>query len=564
MKFTEYPYARPDIDAMEAEFRSLVQAFTEASSFAAQVEVMAQINRLRIKLSTLGMIVHVRHTINTNDEFYKSEQDFWDQNSPRIDGLVNEYYRAITSSPYRTQLEQKWGKQLFRIAEMTLKTFSPEVVPDLQEENALVSEYAKLMSSAQILFDGEECNFSQLIPYTASPDRELRKRASEAKWAFFQEHADKLDEIYDRLVQVRTRIAKKLGYDNFIELGYARLGRTDYNSEMVAKFRQQVKELIVPVATKLRERQARRIGVDTLRYYDEGFGFATGNPYPQGDSDWIVQRGEQMYRELSPETDEFFTFMQKNELMDLVAKKGKRGGGYCEPFAEYEAPFIFSNFNGTFDDVTTLTHEAGHAFQIYSSRFGVPEYADFPTLEACEIHSMSMEFFTWPWMELFFEHETEKFKFMHLSDALLLIPYLVSVDEFQHFVYAHPEATPQERKQAWREIERKYLPHRNYEGNEFLENGGFWQHQLHIYHYPFYFIDYSLAQICAFQFWKRSNENREQAWADYLHLCKLGGSLSFTELVKEANLISPFDTGCVQSVIGEIEAWLNMVDDCAL
>ncbi len=564
MKFTEYPYARPDMDALAAEFRSLVQTFTVASSFAAQDEVMAQINRLRIQLSTLGMVAHVRHTINTNDEFYNAEQDFWDQTSPRIDGLVNEYYHAITSSPYRTQLEQKWGEQLFRIAEMTLKTFSPEVLSDLQEENTLVSEYAKLMSSAQILFDGEERNLPQLIPYTISPDREVRRHASEAKWAFFRKHADELDEIYDRLVLVRTRIAKKLGYDNFTELGYARMGRTDYNSEMVAKFRDQVKELIVPVVTKLRERQARRIGVDTLRYYDEGFGFATGNPKPQGDSDWIVQRGEQMYRELSSETDEFFTFMQKNELMDLVAKKGKRGGGYCEVFAEYEAPFIFSNFNGTLDDVTTLTHEAGHAFQVYLSRFGVPEYSGFPTLEACEIHSMSMELFTWPWMELFFEHETEKFKFMHLSDALLLIPYVVSVDEFQHFVYAHPEATPQERKQAWREIERKYLPHRNYEGNEFLENGGFWQQQLHIYHYPFYFIDYSLAQICAFQFWKRSNEDKEKAWADYLHLCKLGGSLSFTELVKEANLISPFETGCVQSVIGEIEAWLNMVDDRAL
>ena len=227
-------------------------------------------------------------------------------------------------------------------------------------------------------------------------------------------------------------------------------------------------------------------------------------------------------------------------------------------------PFIFSNFNGTSGDIDVLTHEAGHAFQVYCSKdYQIPEY-HWPTYEACEIHSMSMEFFTWPWMELFFKEDTAKYRFTHLSEALLFIPYGVTVDEFQHFVYAHPEASPQDRKAAWREIEKKYLPHRDYEDNDYLERGGYWHQQGHIFGDPFYYIDYTLAQICAFQFWKRSRENRETAWADYLRLCQAGGSQSFLELVGLANLISPFEDGCIASVVKVIEDWLDGVDDSEL
>lgn len=175
-----------------------------------------------------------------------------------------------------------------------------------------------------------------------------------------------------------------------------------------------------------------------------------------------------------------------------------------------------------------------------------------------------MEFFTWPWMELFFEEDTDKYKFAHLSGGLIFLPYGVAVDEFQHVVYENPEMTPDERKQAWKEIEAKYLPQRDYDGHPYLESGGLWQRQGHIYASPFYYIDYTLAQICAFQFWKRSREDFEGAWKDYIHLCSLGGSLPFTGLVKEAGLISPFEEGCVESVVGVIEDYLNSIDDTKL
>ncbi|MFD1778310.1 M3 family oligoendopeptidase [Fredinandcohnia salidurans] len=564
MNFNDFKYVRPNMDEVEQTFNVALEKFKNAENPALQDEAMKEIIAIQRTVDTAFNICYIRHTVDTNDEFYKNEQDYLDEIQPLVQGLTTKYYEALVNSKFRTELENKWGKQLFDFAETQIKTFSPEVVEDLQLENKLSSEYTKLVASAKIMFEGEERTLAQLEPFTESKDRGMRKKANEVRFAFYQEHQEKFDEIYDQLVKVRTRIAHKLGFKNFVELAYVRLSRTDYNAEMVANFRKQVKEHIVPLAVKQRVRQAERIGIDSLKYYDESFSFKSGNAVPKGDPEWIIENGKKMYEELSEETKEFFNYMIETNLMDLVAKKGKASGGYCTYISDYQAPYIFSNFNGTSGDIDVLTHEAGHAFQVYSSRhYEVPEY-NWPTYEAAEIHSMSMEFFTWPWMELFFKEDTDKYKFSHLSEALLFLPYGVAVDEFQHHVYENPELTPSERNKAWRDIEKKYMPLRDYDGNVYLEKGGFWQRQSHIYTTAFYYIDYTLAQICAFQFWKKSRENHEAAWADYLHLCKQGGSKPFTELVAVANLLSPFEDGTVESVVGEIEAWLNSVDDKTL
>ena len=564
MKFKEFTYQRPNLLEVEAKFTDLLAKFDQAENFEQQDVVMLSINELRSDFESMEQLVLIRHTVDTTDLFYEEEQTFFDEETPIYQGLISRYYRSLVNSKFRRALEEKWGKQLFTIADLTLKTFAPEIIEDLQLENKLSSDYIKLIASAKILFEGEERNLPGLIPFQLSTERAMRKRANEAKYAFFEANEVKLDQIYDGLVKVRARMAEKLGYANFTELGYARMLRSDYTPDMVANFRKQVLDFVVPVASKLRKRQMRRLGSASLPYYDEKFNFQTGNAMPKGNPEWIVANGRSMYNELSVETGKFFNSMVDNELMDLVTKKGKAGGGYCTYISKYQVPFIFSNFNGTSGDIDVLTHEAGHAFQVYCSKdYQISEY-NWPTYEACEIHSMSMEFFTWPWMELFFKEDTAKYKFTHLSDALLFIPYGVSVDEFQHFVYAHPETSPQDRKAAWREIERKYLPHRDYEDNDYLERGSYWHQQGHIFGDPFYYIDYALAQICAFQFWKRSGENWKMAWADYLRLCQAGGSKSFLELAQLANLVSPFQNGCIESVVKVIEDWLDGVDDSKL
>ena len=564
MKFNEYEYEHLDLEKIKAEFSRLIESFKKAKNMKGQVAAFDEIIKLRNHIETMQTLVSIRHSVDTNDEFYDKENEYMDEISPILFGFTNDFYKTLVNSKFKDELVEKYGKFLFDLAENTLKTFSPEIIPDAQEENRLSSKYSKLIASAKIDFDGKELNLSQMVPYTQSKDRNVRIEAAKKVAQFFAENQDEFDNIYDSLVKVRTRMAQKMGYKNFVEFGYKQLSRLEYDAKMVEGYRKQVLENIVPLHTELRERQGKRLGVEKLKFYDEAIKFNSGNADPHGSPEWILNNGKTMYKELSKETDEFFTFMTENNLLDLLSKKGKMSGGYCTYIPEHKAPFIFANFNGTSHDIDVLTHEAGHAFQVYQSRgFEVPEYL-WPSYEACEIHSMSMEFLTWPWMDLFFENDTDKYKFIHLSEALLFIPYGVTVDEFQHWVYENPEATPKERREKWLEIEKKYLPTRDYGEVEELKNGIFWFRQGHIFSSPFYYIDYTLAQVCAFQFWIKSRENREKAWKDYLNLCKLGGSKPFFELMKSANLKNPFEEGTLAFVIPKIKEYLDNVDDMNL
>jgi M3 family oligoendopeptidase len=561
MKFSEIKYQRPDINILEDNFNQLIDKFNSAASADEQMKIMREINDIRMEYGTQKTLAEIRYSVDTFDKHNEEEQKYFDDADPEFEGIINRYYSSLINSKFRKELEAKAGKQLFSVAEVAEKVFRPEIEEDLKAENELKTEYTKLIASAKIFFNGEETNLAELVPYMQDTDRETRKAANEAKWKFFSDNAEEFDRIYDGLVKVRHNMAVKLGYKNFVQLGYDRMGRTDYNQQMVSDFRKNVLDYIVPIAVKLKQRQQARLGLNDFKYYDQPLDYRSGNAKPDGNPEWIIKCATNMYNELSPETGEFFNYMVENEMMDLVAKKGKDMGGYCTFLEKYKSPFIFSNFNGTAGDVEVLTHEAGHAFQSYASRnFEIPEYF-FPTMEACEIHSMSMEFLTWPWMNCFFKEQTDKFKYSHLKGSLIFVPYGVTVDEFQHWIYENHTATPAERKKAWLEIEKKYLPYIDYGDNEFLKSGGRWQQQRHIYMSPFYYIDYCLAQICAFQFWKKSMDDNEKAMNDYLRLCKEGGSKSFLELVKVADLYSPFESKAMESFVGDVDTWLERFDD---
>ncbi|MCB0514727.1 MAG: M3 family oligoendopeptidase [Chitinophagales bacterium] len=562
--FHDYSYQRPDMEKTVKQFDALLEKMAAADTIDTLNTIVHEINTLRNDFETMRTLVSIRHSLDVTDDFYETENTFFDENSPLFQDIVTKFYQQLVISPFKKDLEAHWGKQLFTVAELSLKIFKPEVIEDLIHENQLNSKYLKLTSTAKIPYEGEVYNLTGLKPFMQSPDRAVRRKSTIAYWQFFEENAAEFDEIYDQLVKIRHNIATKLGYKNFVQLGYDRMFRSDYTAQDVAQFRENIHRFVVPLAAELRKRQAKRIGIEHPQTYDFEIKFTSGNPTPKGDPAWIIAQGKKMYEELSPQTDAFFNFMQEGELMDLENKTGKAGGGYCTYLPNYKAPFIFSNFNGTAHDIDVLTHEAGHAFQVYESRhFDIPEYL-WPTAEAAEIHSMGMEFFAWPWIPSFFKEDTTKYYFTHLSDSILFLPYGVAVDEFQHCVYENPNMTPRERKECWQKIEAKYLPWNVYDEISHLQNGGMWQRQVHIYEMPFYYIDYTLAQICAFQFWDKSQNNASHAFKDYLYLCRLGGSLPFLNLVQEAKLHSPFSAEAVESSIGKVNAFLQTIDDMKL
>ena len=556
MKFRVMPYERVDFDEVERQIKDLIGKFDEAKSGAEQFELHKEFYRINGRVITLYTIAHIRFDADMTNEFYKGEKEFYDEKLPLYDNLVLEYQKKLYASPFRKELEGFIGPVAFRNMELAAKAMDEKLIPLMQEENALSTEYSMLIAGAKIPFQGEELNLSLLRPHLVSPDREVRKAAWQAMSSFFRANADQLDEIYDKLVKNRTEQAKKMGYENYVELGYYRMGRNCYGKEEVEAFRSQVKEYLVPFAEKLHEKRRKRLGLDKLKLYDASVFYADGNAAPKGTPEEILEAGRQMYSELSPETREFYDFMMDNGLFDVFGRKNKRAGGYMTYMPDYNSPFVFANFNGTSSDVDVITHECGHAFQGYlSGTDPVREHADVG-METAEIHSMSMEFFTQNWMNLFFGEDADKYIQMHLEDAVCFIPYGCMVDEFQHIVYEHPEMTPAERNQTWLELEKVYRPHMDFDDDPYFGKGGFWQKQTHIYNSPFYYIDYCLAQTCALQYKVKMDEDFAAAWESYLLLCKLSASDFFTNMIRQVGLNSPFEPGCMKTIVEKLEAYV--------
>jgi M3 family oligoendopeptidase len=558
--FSQMQYQRPDFDKLFEQMKGLLSDMEQAATKEGLFTAMESLDRLSSSLGTQRTICHIRHTINTNDPFYEAENDIFDQALPRFGEISTEAARIVLHSPFRQAVTDKYGEHLLEKYEVQLKVFKPEIVEDLQEENRLESEYQKLMASAQIEFEGEIRNLSGLVPFAQSTDRDMRRRATSAAWDWIAAQGEQLDLLYDKLVKVRDRIGRKLGYDSFIPVAYARMGRTDWDQEDARRYRQQIVESVVPLVSKFKEEQARRIGIPQMKHYDSPLMFLSGNPTPKGDEAYMVEQASRMYKELSPETDAFFQVMVSQQLMDLTTKPGKANGGYMTFIDDYKVPFIFSNFNGTSGDVDVLTHEAGHAFQGWLQRdVELRDIAEY-TSEVAEIHSMSMEFFTHPWMEHFFKEDTEKYYYAHVVDALSFLPYGASIDELQEWVYLHPDATPEERRQQYRRIEQLYMPHIDYDGNAFLENGGRWQKQLHVYLYPFYYLDYTLSQVCALQYFTWDMRDHQAAWQSYMTLCRLSGRVPFKKLVPQSGLMSPFEDGTIAQITPALEKYLEGLD----
>ena len=558
MKFSEMKYERPDIDEIRRSADSIRKEFENAESLEAADECFRKWDRLIAHTDTMMSLAYVRNSINTQDEFYENEVEYTDEIAPVFTEIQQSFARLLVNSRFREGLEKKYGRLIFLNSEIFLKAFSKEIIPETQQTNKLETAYQKLIASAQIELDGKKYTISQLSPFKQSADDDLRRRAWLAEAGFYSENGDKLDEIFDSLVKLRDQKGKKLGFDNFVRLGYLQMNRNCYTPEDVEKFRRAVVKYIVPVADRLYREQAKRTGLEyPMTFADSALRFRDGNPKPQGTSEDILRTAKQLYHSLSDETAEFIDTMFEDGLLDVLSKKGKASGGYCTQLADYKVPFIFANFNGTADDVEVMTHEAGHAFAFWCARDIFPSEYQSPTLEACEIHSMTMEFFGWRMSDEFFGSDAAKFRYHHLFGAITFIPYGAMVDHFQHIIYEKPWLAPSQRHEVWKELMGDYMPWIRLDGTPFYGEGRGWQRQLHIYENPFYYIDYCLAQTVALEFRELMQTDPEKAWTQYMKLVRRAGTQTFDELVETAGLRSPFDEETLKEVAESTVKWLD-------
>lgn len=547
--FSEITVETPTFEQAVAEYKAIHESLDKAQNPADSEVALRQWDDLRRRLNTWSELTHLRFHQDTQNESYKTARNYCDELTPKLTALEVEMQRRLLGSPHRPELERVLGKQVFLLWEAFVTTFDPVIESDLVQEAKLTAEYTELLASAQLEFEGNCVNLEGIRRYIQDTDRDVRYCAQKARWDFFSQNQAALDRIYHDLVQLRHQMARKLGYDNYIALGYRRMRRVDYGQTEVERYREQVAREVVPLANQILQQRAEKLNLDELCVWDESVSDLQGNPEPNGDQDWMLERFQEMFDAMSQELGDFCRMMVDRHLLDLKNRLGKAGGGFCTSFPTYGVPFIFANFNGTKGDLEVFAHELGHAFQNWQSRhLPVLEYL-WPTLESCEIHSMSLELLILPYMKQFFGADAQRYCTNRIAEALLFLPYGVAVDHFQHLVYAHPEATPKQRNQMWQQMEALYLPWRRYGELTHPAQGGLWQEKQHIYSSPFYYIDYTLAMCCALQFWVKAKNDYNGTLSDYIALCRRGGEAPFQELTRNAKLVSPFEPGALTQVV---------------
>lgn len=557
-KVSQLRYERADAQSVAAQLKATAAAAAAAKSARELAETREECKRIVSHFETMHSLAEARFTLNTRDEYYSAEKEYYDENAPNVQNAYVGFMRAFLSNPAVDGVGQFVNPLAVKQYRLAVGCISEETVPVIAEENRLTTEYTKLMAETIFNFDGKNMPLSALKKYFSDPDRTVRAAAYETAGRTLQSVSGELDGIYDRMVKVRDKAARMLGFKNFVGLGDSRMGRVSYDRKMIDSFRENVLSSVVPAVKRIKEELRRELGIDKFMLYDNDTAFAGGNPVPVLDADAMFRAGRDMFRAMGEVTGEFFDMMLNTEAFDVFPREGKWGGGYCTSFPEYRQPFILANFNGTSDDVDVLTHETGHALADYLMyKLGHDTELKVGGMETAETHSMSMEFFCWKYIDAFFGERGRDYRYMHLLSALTFIPYGTIVDRFQQLCYENPAMTPAQRNSLWLELEGKFRPYLSTEGMPYFEKGTRWQYQMHIYESPLYYIDYCLAQSVALQFLLKSREDYDAAFKAYLELVSKGGEQEFPALVENAGLRSPFEKGALADVAVISEALLR-------
>lgn len=555
MHFNEMIYRRITYEEIESGYQALFQELKTLSSEADCLALLKKHCQLLEQMTPIDLC-YVRHDMNLNDSFYAQEQNYYDQIGPKISDLSNHFNRLLVQSPFHSTFESLMGSFAFSMIKTVLESYDSSIIPLEQEENALTSQYSQLAANGKVNYKGNLVSRTSLALEQQSSDREIRRTVSKAISDSWEAQQGQLEELYDKLVKNRDQQAKALGYPDYVQLSYLRMNRIGYTSEDVKLFREQVKKYLVPIAESLQQRRKKRLGLEHLYSFDSRIFFLEGNPVPLGDDRFCLEMTRTMFSRLSPETAEYIDFMLDNGLYDVEIRDGKRSGGYCNWFEAYRTPFIFANFDGTSENAYIMSHEGGHAFYFYLKRDEEIRERGWYSSEMAETHAMAMEFFLAPYMELIFGDRAEDYRRMHLEKAVSLIIYECQQDEFQQIIYEQPHLTIHQRNEVWMQLEQQYFPYREYTEEEKLRIGSRWQQIPHLYHWPFYAIDYALAQICALEYYQWMNENFDEAWTSYLTFCRVSGNKNFAETIQASGLNSPFERNSLKKLMDWLQTQL--------
>lgn len=561
MKVSKIPYERYDVNKIIAKFTIASEQLKSAKSVAEVAKIRNLVVEEEIALDTAFNLSFIRWSINTTDEFYVREKEYYEQNIPKTYESKNEYQKS-----FLTAFEKFGGEypsSLLSVVKNRLISENKKIEGEIAAENALISEYSDFMSALTVDYNGEHLPITIIKGFMSDGDRKIRKDAHNALGNALKLNEEFLDSNFDALVKNRDKQAKILGFKNFTELSYYKMNRTSYREAELNTLKDSIKKYIVPALTRIRGAIAKNLRIKKLKIYDLTAVTKSRPPKPLYNGIELIEKGREMYCKMSEDTGKFFDFMLNNDAFDVFSKKNKWGGGYETDISGYNQPFILANFNGTSADVDVLTHEVGHAYASYKmSELGKDKELGLPFMDVAETHSMSMEFFCYKFIDDLFGDESEKYKFSHLVDSFTFIPYGALVDEFQKIVYDNPDLTPKGRKDVWLKLEREYRPFFENDKVTYFEDGGRWQYQMHIYENPFYYIDYVIAGLTAMQFFILSIENYDEAFEKYRKFISYGADEGYIDLIKKCGLNSPFEEKTIKEISQKITSIIDGYMSC--
>ncbi len=538
---------------VEQEYKKLLERIPTAEASVGSEEwldLYADLNALNSFVGSESS--RINHSLNkemTNPEREETEKYQREHVQPAADEANSKFLGAILTSKHKSAIGERYGKHLLDVIEVMQEPLAT-VNSDLRVKvGELSTKYDKILSQAEVTIGGELMTLAKARNFLSSENEATRKEAFIAQRRWFIDHRDEIATIFDEMVKLRDEMGRNLGHKNFIPLAYKAMGRTDYGIEQAKKFRELIRKYIVPVQTSLFEARAKRLGYDKLKPWDTGYDPAFTLPSGIAPVDTQIEKAQRVFDQLSPLLGQHFTRMRNEGLIDLENRKGKRAGAYCTTFSDEGRVAILCNSTGDSDDVGTLTHEMGHAFQGWESQ--VIESVDLqsPTYDACEIHSMGMEYLSMRHMNEFFNDElTAKFRRNRWRDGVEIMCYIAIVDEFQHWVYENPSATPDERDTAWNKIWDIYKPGIDWSSAEEYKSAR-WYMQGHIFGMPFYYIDYAIAEIGAMQLALMDAQDHDKTIEAYLKLCRIGGTMSVLDIFKSVGMRTPFDESLIKDLM---------------
>lgn len=516
-------------------------------------------NELESYISSEGSRISFRFTQDMRNKKSEAEEKYFREKViPAVTEPSFVLLKSVLESKHRDAIVAEYGEQLVPVYQTAVKPLDP-VNTDLRiKAGDLTNDYDQLTAKAMVIVNGEKMTLTKARSLSASEHEAIRKEAYLAVRDWVVKNQKQLSKIYDQLVSIRTQMGKNVGYKNYVPLAYQNRGRTDYGQPEVEKFRANVRKYAVPLYKKIIDQQAAAIGTPTLKPWDSMYHPNLTLPMGIVPVSTQLAAAQRLFDKLDPRLGKHFAYMVDNKLIDLENRAGKRGNAYCTGFSDEGLHLIFCSSTGDPDDISTLVHEMGHAFQGWESEWIASVDLQSPTADLCEVHSMGMEFLSLPHIDEFFSHEhAERFRKNRWKEAVYVLCYVALVDEFQHWVYENPTAKPKERDAKWVELQAIYQPGIDYSGYEQYQATR-WYLQLHIFDIPFYYIDYAIAETGAMQLALVANNDHQKALEIYMELCHIGGMMSVLKAFDHAGMRSPFDSKLMEDLMAHAASELGL------